>query len=279
MHRSTPSLPALAPAGAFVALIALTTAAAGPAGASGTSLLDTGREDPRTAGNLPPAKAAPAAEPLRPSFETPGGGWWMRGEVPTGRPDAAGTLRDATAAAGARLPLVKSPGLDWELKPMVTGSPAAATRPGVSVAAPGLGVALGQTLALSLPFGLRLGTEADLGDRLGIGGAAAAAAPAGGAPVLAVRAGANLSTDLAVPGLESRVRVGLGIVATGPLPGIAGAPAAGAATAAGKPEPSECVVSFEIGTVGGAPLRVASRCPGSTGGGAPPLSIGFRTAF
>jgi hypothetical protein len=229
--------------------------------------------DPRTIGALPPTLTPQAGAPLRPALETPGGGLWLRSEIPERAADPAGALLGATATAGARVRLVTGEGFGWEATPVVLGAPEAAARPGVSAVAPGVGLALGQTLTVSLPFGLRLGATGSIGDRLGIGGPGAAE-PLGlaGTSPLAMRAGASLSTDLTLPGLESRLRIGLGIATTGPLPGVAGA-------FADPREPPECRISLDIGTVGGAPLHFVSPCPGAGGTAAPPISFGFRTAF
>ena len=72
-------------------------------------LFDPTMPDPRTAGELPPGQAAPA-EPLKPSIEIPGGGLWLRGEVPSGAADPNHALRGARAEAGARLRLSRAPG-------------------------------------------------------------------------------------------------------------------------------------------------------------------------
>jgi hypothetical protein len=222
--------------------------------------------DPRTMGELPPGQAAPA-EPLRPSFEIPGGGLWLRGEVPSGAVDPDHALRGARAEAGGRLPLFTGAGFGWEVRPMLTGAASTAAGPEPSVVSPQFGFALGQALSLSLPFGLRLGAEGKVGDRLGVGGLSTAAP----ASALAVQAGVTLSTDLALPFLEVPLHLGLGFAMTGALPGPA--------RAAGYwYEADDCTVSLEIGRVGGAPLRVSSRCP-ATPGAVPPVTLGFRTEF
>src|SRR3712207_1454391 len=98
MHCSTPSTRrlrlALVPAGVCVAL----------APALAEPLLFDAISDPRTAGQLPPGQAA-LAEPLKPSFEIPGGGLWLRGEVPSRAVDPNHALRGARAEAGGRLRL------------------------------------------------------------------------------------------------------------------------------------------------------------------------------
>jgi hypothetical protein len=235
--------------------------------------------DPRTVGDLPPGQAA-AAEPLKPSFEIPGGGLWLRGEVPAGAVDPNQALRGARAEAGGRLPLFTGAGFGWEVKPMLAGAVSTAAGPEPSAVSPQIGFALGQTISLSLPFGLRLGAEGTVGDRLGVGGLSAAAAP-----VLAMRAGVTLSTDLAVPFLETPFRIGLGFATTGTLPGIglgfatADALLGSARGVAGRwYEAEDCTASLEVGRVGGAPLRVSSRCP-VTPGTVPPITLGFRTEF
>lgn len=263
-HCSRVRLPRLAPAG-FVLALAL-IAAPGRAGAE-PSLFGS-IPDPRTAGELPPALAAPA-EPLYPSLETPGGEAWVRGEVPSGVADPHNALHGASATAGIRLPLVMTTGFSWTLKPTLTGSASAAAHPEELVVSPGIGVALGQAVSLSLPFGLKLGAEGTVGDRLGVGGVSSM--PASSA--LAMRAGLTLSTDLALPFLETPMRIGLGVTTAGPLPGYA-------TTAAYWRDAPDCAVSLEIAEVGGSPLRISSRCPGATGTGAvPPITFGFKREF
>ena len=237
--------------------------------------------DPRTVGGLPPGRAA-AAEPLTPSFEIPGGGLWLRGVVPPGAVDPNQALRGVRAEAGGRLPLFTGAGFGWEVKPMLAGAASTAAGPEPSAVSPHLGFALGQTISLSLPFGVRLGAEGTVGDRLGVGGLSAAAAPE---PALAMRAGVTVSTDLAVPFLETPLRIGLGFATTGTLPGIglgsatADAPPGSARGAGGRwYEAEDCTASLEVGRVGGAPLRVSSRCP-ATPGTVPPITLGFRTEF
>jgi hypothetical protein len=67
------------------------------------------------------------------------------------------------------------------------------------------------------------------------------------------------------------MRIGLGLTTTGPLPGSSPATAYWHDT-------SDCAVSLELAKVGGAPLRISSRCPGATSA-VPPISFGFRTEF
>lgn len=67
--------------------------------------------DPRTIGALPPTLTPQAGAPLRPALETPGGGLWLRGEIPERAADPAGALLGATATAGARVRLVTRRGI------------------------------------------------------------------------------------------------------------------------------------------------------------------------
>jgi hypothetical protein len=223
-------------------------------------------QDPRTAGSLPPGLTAPA-ETLRPSLETPGGGVWLRGEVPSGVVEPHHALRGANVTAGIRLPLITTTDFTWAVKPTLSGSPSAAAHPEDSVVFPGLGVALGQTFSLSLPFGLQVGAESTVGDRVGVGSLA-------GTPVssaLAVRTRATLSTELALPFIGTPMRIGLGLTTAGLLPGSA-------MTAAYRHDAAECAVSLEIAKVGSVPLRISSHCPGAAGT-VPPISFEFRTEF
>jgi hypothetical protein len=124
-----------------------------------------------------------------------------------------------------------------------------------------------------------------VGDRLGVGGPpSAAAAPVSSA--LAMRAGVTLSTDLALPFLQTPLRIGLGFATAGTLPGTG----LGFAMADALPDPGrgaagrgwfeadDCTASLEVGRVGGAPLRVSARCPVAPGA-VPPVTFGFRTEF
>jgi hypothetical protein len=278
MHRSTSSVRRLRLALVHAGIcITLAPALAEPL------LFDPTMPDPRTAGELPPGQAAPA-EPLRPSFEIPGGRLWLRGEVPSGAVDPNHALRGARAEAGTRLPLVTGGGFGWEVKPVLAGAAsAAATGPEPSIVSPQVGFALGQALSLSLPFGLRLGAEGTVGDRLGVGGLPSVAAPAPSA--LAMRAGVTLSTDLALPFLQTPLHIGLGLSTAGTLPGTgpgfatAGAPPGSARGTVGRwYEAEDCAASLEIGRAGGAPLRVSARCPVMPGA-VPPVTFGFRTEF
>ena len=280
MHCSTSSARRLRLALVLAGVcIALAPALANPL------LFDPTMPDPRTAGELPPGQTAPA-EPLRPSVETPGGGLWLRGEVPSGAVDPNHALRSARAEVGARLPLVTGAGFGWEVKPVLAGAAAAAVmRPEPSVVSPQVGFALGQAFSLSLPFGLRLGAEGVVGDRLGVGGlSSAAAAPVSSA--LAMRAGVTLSTDLALPFLQTPLRIGLGFATVGTLPGTGLSSAMADALpdpgrgAAGRGwfEAEDCTASLEVGRVRGAPLRVSARCPVAPGA-VPPVTFGFRTEF
>ncbi|GGC70556.1 hypothetical protein GCM10011504_55410 [Siccirubricoccus deserti] len=223
-------------------------------------------QDPRTAGILPPGLAAPT-ETLRPALEAPGGKAWVRGEVPSGvvRPDHA--LRSASATAGIRLPLVTATGFTWAVKPTLSASASAAAHPERSIVYPGLGVALGQTISLSLPFGLQFAAESTVGDRVSVG--SLAGTPASSA--LALRTRANLSTELAWPFLGTPMRIGFGLTTAGLLPG-------GPITAAYRQDAAECAVSLEIAKLGSAPLRISARCPGSAGT-VPPITVAFRTEF
>ena len=283
MHFSTSSARrlrlALVHAGVCAAL-ALAPALAEPL------LFDPAMPDPRTTGELPPGQAAPAT-PLKPSFELPGGGLWLRGELPSGAADPDHPLRGARAEAGVRLRLFTGAGFGWGVTPTLAGagapSSAAGTEP--SLASPHVGFALGQDLSLSLPFGLRLGVEGAVGDRLAVGGLSTSTAPV--SSDLAMRAGVTLSTDLALPVLQTPLRLGLGLATAGTLPDIglgfatAGAlPGAPARGAAGRRwyDADDCRVSLEIGRVGGAPLRVSSGCL-VTPGAVPPVTVGFRTEF
>jgi hypothetical protein len=170
------------------------------------------------------------------------------------------------------------------VKPVLAGAASAATGPEPSVLSPQVGFALGQAVSLSLPFGLRLGAEGAVGDRLGVGGLPSVAAPASSA--LAMRAGVTLSTELAVPFLQTPLHIGLGFATTGALPGIGlGSTMADALPAPGRGgagrgwfEAEDCTASLEVGRVGGAPLRVSARCP-VTPGAVPPVTFGFRTEF
>ena len=119
-------------------------------------------------------------------------------------------------------------------------------------------------------MGLRLAAEAALGDRLGIFGTSTAS-PAVGAPPLAMRAGATLSTDLALPFADERLRLGLGVSAIGGL-------ALGGTGGLNDHQPADCKLSLDIGRVGGAPLRVSAPCT-QHGLAATPISFGFKTEF
>ena len=224
----------------------------------------------RAAGELPPEMRATTATPLHPSLELPGGNLWLRGEVPSGAADPTGALRDASATLGVRMPYSLGDGIGLETKPTLNGSASAATHPGASALSPGFGFALAQTVSLRLPFGLRFGAEGSVGDRMGIFGPAAAA-PAIGSSSLMMRTGATLSTDFALPFIEARISLGLGVTATGPL----GRRSDGANYLY---EPSECKLSFDIGKVGSAPLWVSAPCPKYGLPGAP-ISFGFKTEF
>ena len=215
------------------------------------------------------AQAAASAEPLRPSLELPGGHVWLRGEVPSGELNPQGAIRGAHASLGMRLPLAIADGIGLEAKPMLTGSAAAASHPGVASVAPGLGFAVAQTLSVALPMGLRIAAEGTIGDRLGVFGASAMASTMGSP--LALRTGATLSTDLDMPVLHTRLTVGLGFSATGGL--ALGSPGTGHPY-----EPADCKLSLDIGQVGGAPLRVSAPCQ-RQGRAGMPITFGFRTEF
>ena len=224
----------------------------------------------RAAGELPPEMQATTATPLHPSLELPGGNLWLRGEVPSGAVDPTSALRNASATLGVRMPFSLGDGIGLETKPMLNGSASAANLSGASALSPGIGFALAQTVSLRLPFGLRLGAESSVGDRMGIFGPAAAA-PGTGSPPLMMRTGATLSTDFALPFMEVQLRLGLGITATGPL-------GRGSDGANYLYEPSECKLSFDIGKVGSAPLWVSAPCPKYGLAGAP-ISFGFKAEF
>jgi hypothetical protein len=120
--------------------------------------------------------------------------------------------------------------------PLLSGAASTAAGAEPSVIPPQIGFALAQTFSLSLPFGLRLGAEGTVGDRLGVGGlpasvgvSSAVAAPPTSA--LAMRAGVTLSTHLAMPFSETPLRIGLGFATAGTLPGIG----LGSATTAALP--------------------------------------------
>jgi len=68
-------------------------------------------------------------------------------------------LRGARAEVGGRLRLFTGAGFGWELKPMLAGAASTAAGAEPSVVPPQIGLALGQTFSLSLPFGLRLGAD------------------------------------------------------------------------------------------------------------------------
>jgi hypothetical protein len=168
------------------------------------------------------------------------------------------------------MPVSLGDGIRLETKPMLNGAVSAATRPGVSSLSPGIGFALAQTVSLRLPFRLHLGVESTVGDQMGIFGPAAAAPVAGSSP-LAMRTGATLSTDLAIPFIETTLRVGLGVSTTGPL--------GRSSDGAHHPDrPSECKLSIDIGKVGSAPIWVSAPCPKYGLAGAP-ISFGFKTEF
>lgn len=247
-------------------VVALGLAAVSGQGGAEPLLFDT-IPDPRTAGDLPPALAA-SADPLHLSLQTPGGDAWLRGEVPSGVTDPDQALRGINIAAGVRLPLVRTVGFDWEMKPTLTGSAPAAVHREESAISPGIGVALGQALSLSLPFGLRLGAEGSVGDRLGVGNIAGVPS----SPALAMRAGATLSTDLMLPVIGVPLQIGLGLSTAGPIPGSG-------TTAGHWYDAADCTVSLAIATMGGVPLRVSSHCPGATTGAVSPISFGFKTDF
>jgi hypothetical protein len=135
--------------------------------------------------------------------------------------------------------------------------------------APGISFAVAQSLSIALLLGLRLAAEGTIGDRLGVFGAPTAASTTGSP--LALRTGATLSTDLDVPLLDTRFKVGLGISTTGGL-------AFGSTGAKHPCEPADCKLSLDIGRVGDAPLWVSAPCQ-RQGTAGMPITFGIKTEF
>jgi hypothetical protein len=184
--------------------------------------------------------------------------------------DPHGALQSANATVGVRLPVSLPAGIGLETKPTLIGSAAATANPATASLSPGIGFSVAEAISIELPRGIRLAAEGSVGDLLGIYGPAATA-PAGGAPPLAVRAKATLSTDLTLPFVESRFHIGLGIATTGGLTLVG-------AGANHLYAPAACTLSLDFGRIGGAALNVSGPCS-NEGIATTPISFGFKTIF
>jgi hypothetical protein len=247
--RVFPFTTALAPALAASALLALP--AGGHQAATPAQQL-TGQS----------SRAVLQAESPRLHWDAPGGALWARGEASLGEapptPAAEAGFERGAIALGARRELTLLPHLSWAIAPQLRVE-AAADSHGLPTA-PAIDASMQQDLALTLPGNARLAATIGLGDRIGV---SALTAPGGAQAAPTLRAKAALALQGQFAGAPLRTEFQLITVRT-------------VAAGHGPDRALSCELGLAVSWAGGAPLRLASSCPGEA---ARRLTLGISAAF
>jgi hypothetical protein len=213
--------------------------------------------DPRTAGG-PTSPDELGGTPLTPHVGSPERGFWVGGEVPDGRVHPRQALHGMRAEAGLHLELpAPEDGVTIAIEPRVT-----VHAPAVHEAAPELGGALAEHVAVPLHDGLRLRMDGAAGDRTSLG---LPGAPGDGR--LAERLSVGIEAEIPMPDGRGPLELQLGVSSTEPL-----GPGGHDAT------PGPCEIDLEAGR-GGTHLRLGARCAATARGDTQVFEFGIRTDF
>jgi hypothetical protein len=213
--------------------------------------------DPRTAGG-PTSPDELGGTSLTPHVGSPDRGFWASGEAPDGRVHPHQALHGMRAEAGLHLELpAPEDGVVIAIEPRVT-----IHAPAVHEAAPTLGGAVAEHVAVPLHDGLRLRLDAAAGDRASLG---LPGAPGGGH--LAERLSVGIEAEIPMADGRGPLEIQLGVSSTEPL-GPRGP----------DPTPGPCQIDLEAGR-GSTHLHLGARCAGTSRGDTQVFEFGIRREF